>query len=47
MVRRVEPNDDALVWCRKCSGCAVLSGSKVDEPAVGSEEKDTKEHGTT
>ena len=21
-VRRVDPNGEALVWCRKCSGCA-------------------------
>ena len=30
MVRRVDSNGEALVWCRKCSGVYIL-GAAVDQ----------------
>ena len=34
MVGRVDPNGEALVWCRECSGFVLGAGlePKIDEP---------------
>ena len=35
MVRRVDPNGEALLWCRKCSGYAKCRlGPKLSEPLL-------------
>ena len=45
MVRRVDLNGEALVWCRKCSRYARCHlGAKADEP-LQIRKIDTKEHG--
>ena len=38
MVRRVDRNGQASVWCRKCSGCARQRlGPKIDESMQAAE----------
>ena len=45
MVRSVDPDGEALVWCRKCSGYAQWCvGTKLMNRCIP-EKKDTKEHG--
>ena len=45
MVRRVDPNGETLVWCRKCSGCARCRLEAKLMNRCRSEKKATKEYG--